>query len=297
MVSCLCCAVPTIVVQLITTAIALVYGKRWLLGKRRKAGMLHRIVTILLWIVVSLLALVAVSLVVLQSHAGLRSRAFASFCTYMGLKSSELDAYRCPLLQEHIRGNVVEFGPGPGTNFRCLAANATVDGDSEPLYAISSYVTVDPNPNFDAVRQQEKDRWNLTFPLVSVGLRGEDVDIERGIYHTVIGTHVLCSVDSPMTVLAAMDRALAPGGRYVFLEHVLADPKEQKVLRWLQDNIFSSLVSVVADGCKFMDVAALIQAQFGHGDNERYTVEITSLQAPGVPPFMAPHIVGVVTKK
>jgi hypothetical protein len=35
----------------------------------------------------------------------------------MGLQASPLGEYRCPLIQQHTLGNVVELRPG---NFKCL---------------------------------------------------------------------------------------------------------------------------------------------------------------------------------
>jgi hypothetical protein len=33
-------------------------------------------------------------------------------------------------------------------------------------------MTVDPNPNFDSARQEEKERWNLTVPAFVGGIAG-----------------------------------------------------------------------------------------------------------------------------
>lgn len=273
---CPCCVIPTITLQLAFTALVLVYSQRWLLPTNAKIQRIGRVVS---WLVAVLLIALAILLLVLNGNSSLRAKAFASFCTYMGLQASPLDDYRCPLIQQFATGSVLEFGPGPGTNFKCL------DNNSQ----ITNYVVVDPNPNFDTVLQQEKDRLNLTFPLESVGLRGEDVDVEDGRFDVVIGSHVLCSVDSPTAVLAAMSKALKPGGRYIFLEHVLASP-ERRVMRLFQKEFVAPILKILADGCSFLDTENLIRAQFGDD------FDVTHFEAPGVPPFLTPHILGVVTK-
>lgn len=282
--SCPCCAIPSLALQLIVTAVALIYGKRLLLPSQRHTA-IRWILTACTWIVGGLLGLLGLALIVLHNHAGLRAKGFALFCTYMGLQASPLDDYRCPLVQQHAHGAVLEFGPGPGSNFRCMHNLTTAP--------ITNYVAVDPNPNFDAVRLEEKERLNLTFPVTTVGLRGEDVDVEPGMYDTVIGTHLLCSVDSTTSVLAAVDRALKDGGRYLFLEHVLAE--DQTSMRWWQENALGSLMYILGNGCKFLNTANIVKEYFGKDD--RYTINITEFQAPGVPPFLTPHILGVVNKK
>jgi ubiquinone/menaquinone biosynthesis C-methylase UbiE len=42
-------------------------------------------------------------------------------------------------------------------------------------------------------------------------------------YDAVLGTLVLCSVDSLPAAVAEVQRVLRPGGRFIFLEHVAAD--------------------------------------------------------------------------
>ena len=54
-------------------------------------------------------------------------------------------------------------------------------------------------------------------------------------FDTVVGTFVLCSVDDPALALREIARVLAPGGRYLFLEHVRAG--EDTTLGRFQDLI------------------------------------------------------------
>ena len=62
----------------------------------------------------------------------------------------------------------------------------------------------------------------------------------------VVSTLVLCSVSDPAAVLRGILRVLKPGGRFLFLEHVLAPPgtrlrRVQKALR--------PVWKLIADSC------------------------------------------------
>lgn len=107
---------------------------------------------------------------------------------------------------------------------------------------------------------------------------------------TVVSTHVLCSVNSIADTLREINRILKPGGRFVFLEHTIAD--EGTKLRLVHENIYP-LWDVLGDGCKFVDIlAALSQQPFA----SQFDVESTQFDAP-VPAFIKPHVRGIATKK
>ncbi len=59
---------------------------------------------------------------------------------------------------------------------------------------------------------------------------GERLPFENGAFDTVVTTLVLCSVCDVARALGEVRRVLAPGGRYLVLEHGLAD--DAKIQKW-----------------------------------------------------------------
>lgn len=87
-------------------------------------------------------------------------------------------------LLEEIGGRVLEIGPGPATNFRCLY----------PPTDIVEWVGVEPNNHFVDSIEEQKQKWNISFDTRLTWLKGEDIDVEDEGFDAVVGTHVLCSV-------------------------------------------------------------------------------------------------------
>jgi ubiquinone/menaquinone biosynthesis C-methylase UbiE len=59
----------------------------------------------------------------------------------------------------------------------------------------------------------------------------QDLSFEENSFDAVVSSLVLCSVQDPQAALAQIRRVLKPGGRLVFLEHVAADGKPNR-LKW-----------------------------------------------------------------
>ena len=174
-------------------------------------------------------------------------------------------------------------GTGPGTNFKCL----------ENITSIEKYVAVEPNPYFFDSLNSAFNSINLDFELKVVGLRGEDVDItDSGSYDTVIMTHVLCSVESVETVLDNAEKALRPGGRMLFMEHVLT--KDNTRLFYLQ-RLVAPILYIVGNGCMIRNLEDIIKSHLG----ERMDIELTNFDGDMPKPFFfaRPHIKGVAIKK
>lgn len=180
----------------------------------------------------------------------------------------------------------MEFGPGPGTNFKCLQNMTDL--------SIEKYVAVEPNSYFEEKIMDEKEKRGLDFPLEFVGIQGENVDIvDEGTYDVVVLTHVLCSVDSAEVVLSNAEKALKPGGRIVFMEHVLAE--EGSTLYHFQTQFVAPVLQIVGNGCKFQKLHDVVVDYLG----DRFDTDITDFDAP-MPKFMIfarPHIKGVAVKK
>ena len=87
-------------------------------------------------------------------------------------------------LLEDIKGRVLEIGPGPATNFRCLY----------PPTEITEWVGVEPNNYFLESIEEQKRLHNISFSTQLTWLKGENIDVDDESFDAVMGTHVLCSV-------------------------------------------------------------------------------------------------------
>ena len=276
--TCSCCgnAIPQVSLSLLLTSFVLVYSHKVL-----PRGMTRTRATVkyFTYIFAGVIGVLAVGLVVLSNDDGLRAKTFAKLCGFLA-KPSELDIHRCGLLQaDTVYGKVLEFGPGPGTNFRCLGGSN-----------IESWTGVEPNESFRTLLEDEAKKFDLNFPISTVWLKGETVDIEASSVDTVIGTHVLCSVTSPTSVLANINRALKEGGTFHFMEHINS-PKNTNS-RTVQD-LLAPIFTIIANGCTFKDMQDIIVRELG-GD---FDISMEEFDAPmPLAPFI-PHLIGKATKK
>lgn len=109
----------------------------------------------------------------------------------------------------------------------------------------------------------------------------------------MILTHVLCSVDSVANVLNTAERALKPGGKIIFMEHVTA-AKENTLTSFVQ-SVVAPILFIVANGCTFKNLADEIAANLGN----QFDTVIQYFDAPmplGLA-FVRPHIKGIAIKK
>ncbi len=108
-----------------------------------------------------------------------------------------------------LHGEVAEIGAGNGPSFRHLPPGTVVHA-------------IEPNPYFHGRLRAEAERRGIRLVLHPVS--AERSDLPDGSVDAVISSLVLCTVDDPHAVLADVRRVLRPGGRFVFLEHVVAAP-------------------------------------------------------------------------
>lgn len=141
------------------------------------------------------------------------------------------------------RGRVLEIGVGTGLNLEHYPA------------AVDEVVGIDPNPGMLELAVKQAGRAPLPVELAPG--RAESLSFPDGSFDTVVSTVTLCSVESPAAVLAEIHRVLAPGGRFLFLEHGLAD--RPRVARWQRR--ITPLQRRVGDGCHLdRDFRALLAA-------------------------------------
>lgn len=141
------------------------------------------------------------------------------------------------------RGRVLEIGVGTGLNLACYPA------------AVDEVVGIDPNPGMLALAEKQAAR--APRPVELAPGRAESLPFPDGSFDAVVSTVTLCSVESPAAALAEIHRVLVPGGRFLFLEHGLAD--RPRVARWQRR--ITPLQRRVGDGCHLdRDFRALLAA-------------------------------------
>ncbi|MCC6699103.1 MAG: class I SAM-dependent methyltransferase [Candidatus Hydrogenedentes bacterium] len=146
-----------------------------------------------------------------------------------------------PQVLRHARGNVFEIGFGSGHNL------------SHYPGGITKLTTADPNERLNQIAQK---RIHATPFAVETHLLGaEDLPMADSTFDTVVSTWTLCSVAGVEQALSELRRILKPDGRFLFVEHGLADdPRAQ----WWQ-HALTPVQRMVADGCHLnRDIKALI---------------------------------------
>jgi len=154
--------------------------------------------------------------------------------TLAPLEDAGLRDWRAELLAG-LTGTVVEIGAGTGLN---LAHYPT---------SVDRLVLTEPEP---AMLAQLRDR--LGEVAVGIAVTAErasasSLPLGDGEADAVVCTLVLCTVPDPAAVLAEVRRVLRPGGRLVFLEHVAADDRPERLRRQRR---LDHLWHHVAGGCR-----------------------------------------------
>jgi ubiquinone/menaquinone biosynthesis C-methylase UbiE len=129
-----------------------------------------------------------------------------------------------------VRGRVLEVGVGTGTNRAYLPAGI-------------DYVGIEPDPHMRRrAVQHARDSSRGRFELVAAA--AEAMPFADGTFDSVFLTVVLCSVDEQSQALTEIARALRPGGRLHYLEHVRPEGFRGRVM-----DIVTPAWSYFAGGC------------------------------------------------
>jgi ubiquinone/menaquinone biosynthesis C-methylase UbiE len=129
-------------------------------------------------------------------------------------------------------GDTLEIGFGSGATL--------------PFYdpaRVTSLTVVEPSAGMN--RRAAAQLAASPVPIRSVPGAGEQLPFADASFDTVVCCLTLCSVTDVGQVLAQVKRVLKPGGRFLFLEHVLSDDPARQ--RWQQR--LNPVQRVVGVGC------------------------------------------------
>jgi len=133
----------------------------------------------------------------------------------MVMRAPELAAYRSRALG-NVRGRVLEVGFASGQNLAYYGPH------------VAHVVGLDPSA---WLLGRVRERPDVPAPPVDlVRASAERIPLDRASVDTVVSTWTLCSVPDLDGALSEIRRVLAPGGRFVFVEHGLAE--NARVRRW-----------------------------------------------------------------
>jgi ubiquinone/menaquinone biosynthesis C-methylase UbiE len=152
---------------------------------------------------------------------------------------------RCNQLFKHsnVKGHVLEIGSGTGINFPCLYNNTN----------IKSYIGIEPNVHMYSYFNDFIKPYEIPFKIRLLNNSATDMhEVKSNSIDTVIMTLVLCSVPDPLPkdVLLEAHRVLKPGGQFIFLEHILANPQTDPFIFTFQRTI-EPIWTIIGDGCRF----------------------------------------------
>ena len=171
------------------------------------------------------------------------------------LTRGELQEQRIPSLRG-ASGDVLEVGFGFGASVRHYPADGSV----------RSLVGLEPNPGM--IRRAPRHIKGAGFPVRPVRASAPFLPFRAESFDTVVTHWTLCSLDDLPAALAQIRRVLRPDGRFLFLEHGLADDdRTARRQRWI-----TPLQRLLAGGCR-LDVPidrAIGAAGFRFESLERY---------------------------
>jgi SAM-dependent methyltransferase len=106
-------------------------------------------------------------------------------------------------------GRTLELGAGSGINIPHFSDQVT------------ELVITEPSPHMVEQLRRTLDSTPPAPPKVELRQAGaEALPFPDASFDTIVATYILCTTPDPSRVLAEIHRLLAPGGRYLFLEHV-----------------------------------------------------------------------------
>jgi len=136
-------------------------------------------------------------------------------------------------IAEGIAGDVLDLGGATGIMLPYVDRHGG---------AVDSVRILDPNEHYRAWAQTKVDDYD--FEVAVEAGRAESVDHEDGAFDVVVASQVFCTVEDVSAGLSEVDRVLASGGEFRFLEHVHSDG-----VRGHLESGLAPLWKRLADGC------------------------------------------------
>jgi len=147
------------------------------------------------------------------------------------------------------RGAVLEIGVGTGLNL----PHYSLSGPQ----AVTAITAAAPAAELDVRAARRAAERGVAIELVNA--RAEELPFAAHSFDTAVSTFVLCTVADPAAAIGELARVLRPGGRLLFLEHVVRPPGVGRVVQRLLDPIHRPLTC----GCSLVrDTAAALAERF-----------------------------------
>jgi len=177
-------------------------------------------------------------------------------------------------LLKNAMGNVLEIGAGTGINLHHYPNTINRLVLSEPDKQMRLKLK-------KRLAQQNID--NITIIPSSV----DEIAAPDASFDVIVSTLVLCSVSEQKTALNKIYRLLRPGGKLIFIEHVVSDHPPTRKLQHRIEPIWS----LCAGNCKLThDTASAIEAAGLKID------QLTDASMVGAPAFVSRTIRGIAIK-
>ncbi|XP_057295280.1 N6-adenosine-methyltransferase TMT1A-like [Hydractinia symbiolongicarpus] len=219
--------------------------------------------------------------------AALSKRNHAFFSYFLGaVYNQTVHEYKVKIFTEinkHLEtnnGEVMEIGAGSGGSLSYYSKDIDI-----------KLTAVEPNQHCRQYLEKNLKKYDNIQLKDYIENVGEDLkDIPSNSIMCIVITIVLCSVENQIKVLEEIKRVLKPGGKYFFMEHVVAE-KETSIYHFQKR--FSKFWSFCFDSCNLdRDTGTFIKRA---GFSE---VEIKSFDANFNYFFkgLRPHIYGCATK-
>ena len=212
-----------------------------------------------------------------QKSISFQQRLFARFMASEDEKSYELYKNKKVELFSQLTGTILEIGPGTGVNLQFLKRD-------------NEWIGIEPNIAMHPYLMKEANRLGIEVQIYED--LEEDIQIQKRGVDAVISTLVLCSVSSVPEVLKKVLRILKPGGKFVFIEHVVDKPNTLRY--WIQKGLPYTPWRYFSDDCNpGRDIRSeintagfsLVNCQLYHQEGEGIIRSLTR-----------PHICGVAIK-
>ena len=157
----------------------------------------------------------------------------------MNTKALQEERTRC---LRDVKGVVLEIGFGTGLNL--------------PHYPPTVTKVVGVDPSETSARLAQKRIAAAVFPVETIGLSAEKLPVVDGSFESIVSTFTLCTIPNVGGALLEVHRALAPGGRFHFVEHGLSE--DPAVERW--QHRLNPINRRILGGCNLnRPIAALIE--------------------------------------